>query len=656
MSTVLPSSETHTDERTYRQRIRAWTLYDWANSAFATTILAAVLPVYYSVVAGATLPSDAQATAYWSLGLSFSLLIGAILSPILGTISDISRTKKRLLFTFTVIGVVPTGMLVLVERGDWLLASILFIVARVGFLGSYSFYDSLLPHVARPQDQDRVSAMGYAMGYLGGGLLLAINVVMIQMLPGTWGPRLSFLSVAVWWLLFSIPIFRRVPEPEAAGHLRPGERVVASSFRQLAETFRDARRYRELFKFLLAFLIYNDAIGTIIGMAAIYGAELGFGSVELILALLLVQFVGIPFSLMFGSLPSSAARRRPFYLAFVCYNLVMLPLAGVAASRLLPGDASGAPPAPFVSTESAVGEGSYAADAPAFVFEGGWTPGVVSAAQSGLEADRPVQTSSGGADAVTLRFNGLKVEVVYSSGPGLAQAAVELDGSPVTGEDGPLVIDGSGETARFGQRVVVSADAAGEHTLTLRASGPFALEEVHVLPAPRSSSLLTIIGLLLAVQAVGLAFAAVAQRWFVRLADTLNTKRAIVLSLVVYTVVAIWGFFLNSTAEFWFLAWMVAIVQGGSQALSRSMFASLSPARKSGEFFGLYGVMEKFSAVLGPLVFALAVALFGSSRPAIISLVLFFAVGSYLLLHVRVEEGQRVAREEDAKLAASGAD
>lgn len=490
-------------EQEYKRRIRAWTMYDWANSAFATTILAAVLPIYYSQVAGATLPSPAIATAYWARGLSISLFITALLSPILGTISDVMRGKKRFLSIFVGMGTLATGLLVLVERGDWLLASILFIFGRVGFTAANVFYDALLPHVARESDRDRVSTRGYAMGYLGGGLLLAINVVMIQMLPGTWGPRFSFLSVAIWWAVFSIPLFRRVPEPPAAtAKLSPGENVVSVSFKRLWETLRDIRQYRELFKYLLAFLIYNDGIGTIIGVAAIYGAELGFGSTELVLALLLVQFVGIPFSLIFGRLPSKDERRRPFHLAFILYNLVALPLVGVLGA--------------------------------------------------------------------------------------------------------------------------------------------------HLLPASLTSNLGAIIGMIVAVEALGLGLAwLVGESLFSGLANTMDTKRSILLALLVYAVIAVWGYFLNTVIEFWFLAWMVAVVQGGSQALSRSLYASMSPAAKSGEFFGLFGIMEKFSAIFGPLIFSAAVAAFGSSRPAVLSIIAFFVVGGLLLITVNVEEGRRVAHAED---------
>ncbi len=170
----------------------------------------------------------------------------------------------------------------------------------------------------------------------------------------------------------------------------------------------------------------------------------------------------------------------------------------------------------------------------------------------------------------------------------------------------------------------------------------------------RRSNLLVILGALAAVQVAGVGFALVFRRFFTGLANSLTTKRAILVSLAVYSAIAVWGFVLDSSVEFWFLAWMVATVQGGSQALSRSLFSAMSPRLKSGEFFGLYGIMEKFASILGPLVFALAIALFGNSRPAILSLILFFIVGGTLLMNVNVEEGARVAQEEDAQYLRTG--
>jgi len=654
------------NDKRYRRIINAWCMYDWANSAFATTILAAVLPIYYSQVAGATLPSEARATAYWSLGLSLSLLIAAVLSPVLGTISDVMRGKKRFLTGFAALGIVGTGLLVLVDTGDWLLASILFVLGRIGFTAANVFYDALLPHVAREEDRDRVSTRGYALGYLGGGLLLAINVVMIQLLPGTWGPRLSFLSVAIWWAVFSIPILTRVPEPPAATVTRgPGENVVMVSFQRLWDTLKDMRRYSELFKYLIAFLIYNDGIGTIIGVAAIYGAELGFGSVELILALLLVQFVGIPFSLIFGRLPSRAEKRRPLFLAFIVFNLIALPLVGVVGARALPGEISGAPLPPYVSTTTAAGQGVYLADSRALSYSGAWERVPVAKEELGTDQDLIYAVADEPGTRCDFAFNGQKVEVTYSIGPERGIWAVELDGRPLLDQDTgkPLVIDGYNATVRYGVHRTFQAEAPGEHVLSLVSTGDknpastgtaMTLAQVEVLPPLRRSSLPLIIGSIIVLEAVGALLAWLLGRpLFSRWAETLDTRRSIILALIIYAVIAIWGYFLNSVVEFWFLAWMVAIVQGGSQALSRSLYASMSPAAKSGEFFGLYGVMEKFSAIIGPLLFAAAAAVFDSSRPAVLSLIVFFLVGIFLLTRVNVEEGHRVAREEDARAGLS---
>ncbi len=649
------------DPKEYNRRIWAWTMYDWANSAFATTILAAVLPIYFSQVAGSTLPTAARATSIWSLGLSISLLIIAVLSPILGTISDIMRGKKKMLAFFAGLGILGTALLVFVESGDWMLASILAIIGRIGFNGANVFYDALLAHVARPEDQDRVSARGYAMGYLGGGLLLAINVVMIQLLPGTWGARLSFLSVAIWWLVFSLPLLRWVPEPPAAAlKVERFGLVISESFSRLRQTLRDIRQYRQLFKYLLAFLIYNDGIGTIIGVAAIYGAELGFGSVELILALLLVQFVGIPYSLIFGRLPTAGDRRRPFFLAFILFNLLTLPILGVIGARALPVNVVGSPPTPFQSTATAVGEGVYTPQSEAVRLIGDWSLETIPARQAGLAEDLGYAKSKDTSARIELRFNGQKVRFTHSTGPDHGTWLVLLDGEPYLDPDTgkPMEIDAYSVAYRYDVSRVVVADSAGEHVLEIVNAGKkypashavmISLVSIEVLPPIRESNLALILGIILAIEAVGLGFAALfGNLLFRNLALSFDTKRSILLALVVYSVIAVWGFFLNSTIEFWFLAWMVAIVQGGSQALSRSLYAYLSPASKSGEFFGLFGVMEKFSAMIGPLFFAAAGTIFGSSRPAILSIIAFFIIGGILLSTVDVNEGRRVAEAEDA--------
>ncbi len=650
------------EDRAYRSRIRAWTMYDWANSAFATTILAAVLPVYYSQVAGASLPSPAVATAYWSTGLSLSVVLVAILSPILGTVSDIVRGKKAFLAGFTGLGVLATGLLVLVKSGDWLLASLLFVLGRVGFSSANVFYDSLLPHVARPDDQDRVSARGFALGYLGGGILLAVNVVMIQLLPGTWGPRLSFLSVALWWALFSIPILTRVPEPQTlTARLQAGQTVLGVSFRRLADTLKDLRQYRELFRFLLAYLIYIDGVGTIIGVAAIYGAELGFGTLELILALLLVQFVGIPFSLIFGRLPTRTGRYRPLFLAFILANLLLLPALGLVGRFLLPGTVSGAPLPPYQTTATALGQGEYNATNALVRTSGDWERDTVPAERIRTAADRVYLTTSQPGARVELPFHGQRLTVTYGTGPDHGRLQVLMDGAPLLDRDGaPVTVDQYSPTRRYEVTTTIFAPEPGVHLLALvnaaapdpRSSGTLvSLAEVHVLPPLRTASLPVIIAAIVALEAVCFLLALLLGRpLFSRLAEAMTTKRSLILALAVYAVITIWGFFLDSVVEFWSLAWLVACVQGGSQALSRSLYASMVPAVKSGEFFGFFGIMEKFAAIFGPLVFAGAGALFGSSRPAVLGLILFFLVGTYLLARVDVEEGRRVAREENSRL------
>jgi UMF1 family MFS transporter len=653
----------------YQRRIRAWIMYDWANSAFITSVLGAILPIYYSRVAGATLPSEATATAYWSLGLSISLFIIAIMAPVLGTISDITRGKKRFLAFFMGLGVVGTTMLVMVETGDWLLASIIFIIARIGFGSANVFYDALLPHVAKEEDQDQVSARGYALGYLGGGILLAINAAMIQFIPGTWGPRLSFVSVAIWWAVFSIPILTRVPEPTTAGpSLAEGESVVKASFTQLRELIKDIRQYRELFKFLVAFLIYNDGIGTIIGVGVIYGAELGFGTIELVLALLLIQMAGTPFALIFGRLPSPNEKHRARYLAFIIFSLVAVPVVGIIGAHVLPGELTGARLPPYLDTASAVGEGVYMADEQSLYYSGHWQTNLVRAEDLSTgpisnivnrQTEDVLYATTDEPDAhFDFAFNGQEVKFTYSSGPDRGIWAVLLDGLPMVDENTGsfITVDGYNPAVRYGVHQTFQAEEPGEHTLTLVNTGDqnpasqgtaMTLTQLEVLSPIRRNHLGVILGLVIAIEVVGVVFALVlGEALFSRLAEMMDTKRSIILSLIIFLMIAVWGYFLDSVIEFWFLSWSVSIVLGGSQALSRSLYASMSPSAKSGEFFGLYSVMSKFSAIIGPLLFAIVAATFDNSRPAVLSLVVLFVIGGYLLTRVDIAEGRRVAREE----------
>jgi MFS transporter, UMF1 family len=415
---------------------RAWAWYDWANSAYFTTIVTAVFPSFYATYAAAGL-EPSQATARFGAITTASVALIAVISPVLGAVADFTGIRKRLLALFMMVGVLAAAAMALIERGDWMLASILFVVGNIGVSGTTVFYDSLLPHVARPEETDRVSSAGYALGYLGGGVLLLLNLAWILQ-PATFGfadtvaaTKAAFVSVAVWWLLFSIPLLRKVPEPPP--ELEPGERansaILTAAFGRLGRTFREIRRYRHAFLLFIAMLLYQDGIQTIIRMASVFGAEIGIDINAQIAAFVMVQFLGIPFSFLFGML---------------------------------------------------------------------------------------------------------------------------------------------------GTRI--------------------------------------------------------------------GTKRAIFIALAVYTVTAIMGYFMTSVTHFFILAGLVATVQGGSQALSRALFARLIPAKKASEFFGFYAVAERFATVLGPLVFTVSVAMTGSSRSAILFIIVFFAAGAALLSMVDEEEGVRAAQ------------
>jgi MFS transporter, UMF1 family len=429
----------------HRPELRAWAMYDWAISAFTTTIMVAVFPIFFIRVAA---EGDAVGgSQWWGYSNSLAIAIVALLAPVLGAVADFSAGKKRFLGAFTGLGVAAVAGMWFIQQGDLVLAAALYLVASVAASGSAVFYEALLPHIADEEEVDRVSTAGYALGYVGGGLLLALNLAWIQnpdlfgIPAGSFPARLSFLSVAVWWLLFSIPLFRGVSEPPRA--IEPDETPNASpvrtAFVRLGETFQELRGYRNAFLFLLAFLLYNDGIATIQKMAAPYATELGIPEGITILAILLVQFIGIPFAFGFGAL-----------------------------------------------------------------------------------------------------------------------------------------------------------------------------------------------------------------------AGRIGAKRSILLGLAIYAAISIFGFFIGTLPEqdramaFIVLALLVGTVQGGTQALSRSLFATMIPRHKSGEFFGFYSVFSKFAGIFGPLLFAFMIGRTGSGRYGILSVIAFFIVGGTLLLFVDTEAGVRAAREAEA--------
>ena len=430
----------------HRRELRAWAYYDVANSAWMTTVLQLFSPAFFVPYAAARLAPDV-ARSRFAFGTSLMVTLIGLLGPWLGALADYKGRKKAFMGGFLALGAALTAALYLVREGQWLVALLVFGVANVAITSTLAFYNSLLPSIAAPDEVDRVSTAGFALGYLGGGLLFALNGWMIGS-PRTFGLadayqafRVSCVMVAGWWVFFSIPLFRHVPEPPP--RLDPGERAGEGAgriaLRRLVETFRELRGHRDAAWLLLAFLVYNDAVNTIIRMGTTFGDEIGLPVGQVFLAVLMIQFVGIPFAFAFGLL-----------------------------------------------------------------------------------------------------------------------------------------------------------------------------------------------------------------------ADRIGAKRSVYLALGVYVLITVLAYRLHTIGQFFAFAFAVAMVMGGIQALSRSLFAVLIPRHKAGEMFGFFGIFDRFGGAIGSFVFGAMLALTGSSRPAILSLVVLFVLGALALSRVDVERGRRLAREAEAAAHEAG--
>lgn len=415
-----------------RQAQWSWALYDWANSAFATTVMAGFFPVFFKSYWASGM-SATESTVRLGTANAIASLLVVLLAPLLGVIADRSGRKKGLLMMLAMLGVLMSGGLFLVGEGYWLVAAGLYVLGVIGFAGGNVTYDAMLLEVADRSEFERVSALGFALGYLGGGLLFAVNVLMV-LYPQAFGladkaeaVRIAFLSVAVWWALFSLPVLLFVHETP-----RPHADTLASGTRrawgEMVETWRLLRRLPMAFTFLIAYWCYIDGVDTIVRMAVDYGLSLGFAADSLLTALLLTQFVGFPAALVFG-----------------------------------------------------------------------------------------------------------------------------------------------------------------------------------------------------------------------RIGDRIGAKRAIWLALIVYVLAVFWAWRMTATWEFYGLAIVIGLVQGGVQSMSRALYARLIPAEHAGRLFGLYNMMGKFAAVVGPLLVGWVAVLSGNARTGILSVLVLFLAGGWLLARVRVAEGERQA-------------
>jgi MFS transporter, UMF1 family len=322
------SSTTQTATPQGRRAVWGWALYDWANSAYATTVMAGFFPIFFKEFCCAG-TDPVTSTARLGLTNAAAGLLAALLFPLLGAAADRGRSRRRFLLFFLCLGALATACLSLVQAGQWQAAAMLYGLSLLGFSGGNVFYDALLPAVADRRGVDRVSALGYALGYLGGGILLAVNIWM-TLDPARFGladplqaVRASFVSVGAWWACFSIPLFLWVREPVAEKRPSLGG-MLREGWLSLAGTLRRVRRFPTILLFLLAYWFYIDGVDTIIRMAVDYGLSLGFASRDLILALLMVQFIGFPAALAFGRLGERVGTKRAILLAIAVYLLVTL--------------------------------------------------------------------------------------------------------------------------------------------------------------------------------------------------------------------------------------------------------------------------------------------------------------------------------------------
>ena len=311
-----------------KKSILAWSFYDWANSAFATTVMAGFFPVFFKEY-WSTTDSVTLSTWYLGLGNSIASILVAVLAPFIGAIADRGTAKKKLLIFFAFLGIIATGGLWIVNQGHWQIAILFYIIASIGFMAGNIFYDSLLPAVASKDKFDYASSMGFSLGYIGGGLLFLINVLMYLQphyfgIPdGATAIRLSFISVAVWWAVFSIPIILFVKEPKIHDPIGICS-AVKEGWGQLISTLTKIRELKVVGTFLMAYWLYIDGVDTIIRMAVDYGTSIGFPASSLITALLLVQFVAFPATLIYNWFSSKIGIKNAIYTAIIGYTFITI--------------------------------------------------------------------------------------------------------------------------------------------------------------------------------------------------------------------------------------------------------------------------------------------------------------------------------------------
>ena len=311
-----------------KRAVWSWAFYDWANSAYSTTVMAGFFPLFFKEY-WADPHNPSQSTFYLGMANSIASMVVAALAPLLGSVADQGSAKKKFLTFFAFLGVIMTGGLWMVAQGNWQMAVLFYVIATIGFASGNVFYDALLPGLASEERVDAVSSLGFGLGYLGGGLLFLVNVFMylkpelFGIPDGATAIKLSFLSVAVWWAVFTIPLILFVPEPKNYENI-DFNNAIRMGWVQLVQTFKEIRNMKVVGTFLLAYWFYIDGVDTIIRMAVDYGMSLNFPGESLIIALLIVQFVAFPAALIYGWLASKIGAKTGIMVGITAYSFITL--------------------------------------------------------------------------------------------------------------------------------------------------------------------------------------------------------------------------------------------------------------------------------------------------------------------------------------------
>lgn len=310
------SSKADRSEKRFTKAEKSWIMYDWANSIYATNIMAAIFPIYFAMQA------DETGNKLYGFAVSAAALVVAVLAPILGAIGDFSGMKKKLFAGFLVLGLVFTAVMAAFE--DWRLMLVGFILSRIGFSGSCLFYDSFLTDVTTPERMDRVSSWGYAMGYIGGSTIPFIISIAIMLLmnQSVLSYKIAILIVVVWWAVFSIPFLKNVKQQYSVEDAP--QALAKEAFRNAWKTFKDILKDKKILFFIIAYFFYIDGVDTIISMATNYGETLGLGAIGMILALLVTQIVAVPFSILFGNLAKKVGAMKMIAIAVCVYFVITI--------------------------------------------------------------------------------------------------------------------------------------------------------------------------------------------------------------------------------------------------------------------------------------------------------------------------------------------